>query len=174
MPDTIETLQSPASRALHEADEHAWIAARISALSPGQFDRLDRASLIEYLTEMTILDRRELKSRLIVLLHHLLKLHAQPEKLTPSWIATIIEQQSEIGSLIESIPNPGGAGRRHCGIRLAGCGSPRSPRNRPPCRKLPRHAHLDGRTGPGLRSARASRAEVTAWLTQIDPASPAV
>lgn len=105
MPDAIE--QPPAARALYEADEHAWIAAQISALTLGQFDRLDRANLIEYLTEMTIRDRRELKSRLIVLLHHLLKLEIQPEKLTRSWIGTIIEQQSEIRSIIEGIPSLG-------------------------------------------------------------------
>jgi hypothetical protein len=32
---------------------------------------------------------------------------AQPAKLTRSWIATIIEQQSEIRSLIENIPSLG-------------------------------------------------------------------
>ena len=33
MPDAIE--QPPAARALYEADEHAWIAAQISALTLG-------------------------------------------------------------------------------------------------------------------------------------------
>lgn len=107
MPDAIDTAQPPAGRALYESDEHAWIAAQIAALARGQFDRLDRANLIEYLTEMTIRDRRELKSRLIVLLRHLLNLEVQPEKLTRSWIGTIIEQQSEIRSIIEGIPSLG-------------------------------------------------------------------
>jgi hypothetical protein len=107
MPDTIDTPQHPAGRELYEADEHEWIAAQISALSRGDFGRLDCANLIEYLSEMTIRDRRELKSRLIVLLHDLLKVRVRPDKLKRSWIATIIEQQSEIRSIIESIPSPG-------------------------------------------------------------------
>jgi hypothetical protein len=56
---------------------------------------------------MTIRDRRELQSRLVVLLQHLLKVQYQPEKLARSWVTTIIEQQSEIRSIIESIPSLG-------------------------------------------------------------------
>ena len=94
-------------RVLYEHDEHAWIAAQIAALTDGQLNRLDRANLIEYLTEMTVRDRRELQSRLAVLLHHLLKLRLQPDRLTRSWVTTIIEQQSEIRSIIELIPSLG-------------------------------------------------------------------
>jgi hypothetical protein len=90
-------------RELYEADEHAWIAAQITALTEGRFGRLDRANLIEYLSEMTIRDRRELQSRLTVLFQHLLKLRAQPAGLTRSWVGTILEQQREIRSLVEGI-----------------------------------------------------------------------
>jgi hypothetical protein len=107
MPDAIDTAQPPVGRALYEADEHEWIAAQVAALTHGQFDRLDRANLIEYLTETTIRDRRELKSRLIVLLHHILKVELQPEQLTRSLIGTILGQQSEVRSIIEGIPGLG-------------------------------------------------------------------
>jgi hypothetical protein len=102
-----DTVESPAGRELYERDEHQWIAAQISALTDGQLNRLDRANLIEYLTEMTVRDRRELQSRIVVMLHHLLKVQFQPERLTQSWIMTIVEQQSEIRSIIESIPSLG-------------------------------------------------------------------
>ena len=52
---------------LYEADEHAWIERQIAALRDGALDRLDRANLIAYLTDMAARDRRELGSRLIVL-----------------------------------------------------------------------------------------------------------
>jgi hypothetical protein len=107
MPDSIDTLPPPPARNLYETDEHAWIAAQIAALKEQDYSRLDRASLIEYLTEMTIRDRRELKSRLTVLLLHLLKIRVQPERLTRSWISTILEQQSEIRSIIDGIPSLG-------------------------------------------------------------------
>jgi hypothetical protein len=98
-----QTKQRP-GRDLYERDEHEWIAAQISALKSGQMSRLDREKLIEFLSEMTIRDRRELKSRLTVLLLHLLKVRFQPERLSASWVSTILVQQNEIRSLIEDIP----------------------------------------------------------------------
>jgi hypothetical protein len=86
-------------RELYRQDEHEWIAARIAALTDGQLNRLDRANVSEPLTEMTIRDRRESRSRL----HHLLNLQFQPGKLTSSWITTILEQ----GEIIDSTPGPG-------------------------------------------------------------------
>ena|SRR5258708_1969638 len=50
----------------------------------------------------------ELKSRLTVLLLHLLKVRFQPERLSPSWVSTILVQQNEIRSLLEDIPSLGG------------------------------------------------------------------
>lgn len=92
---------------LYEADEHEWIATQIAALRDGRFGRLDRPNLVAYLSEMTIRDRRELQSRLTVLLQHLLKVHVQPGRLTRSWVGTILEQQREIRSIIEGIPSLG-------------------------------------------------------------------
>ena len=111
MPDDIRALPDTADRtderALYEADEHAWIADQIAALTAGELDRLDRFHLIEYLTDMTVRDQRELQSRLVVLLHHLLKVRLQPERLSRGWVNTIIEQQSEIRLIIEGIPSLG-------------------------------------------------------------------
>jgi uncharacterized protein DUF29 len=90
---------------LYEVDEHLWIEAQIDALRTGRTDQLDRAHLIEYLTEMTIRDRRELKSRLATLLIHLLKVRFQPDRLPRSWVGTILEQQSELESLLTGIPS---------------------------------------------------------------------
>jgi len=104
------TADPPGSRDLYERDEHQWIAAQIAALTDGDLDRLDRDNLIEYLTEMTIRDRRELRSRLTVLLLHLLKVRHQPERMTRSWVTTILEQQSEVRSIIEGIPSLGRQG----------------------------------------------------------------
>jgi hypothetical protein len=101
------TAEPERGRELYEQDEHEWVAAQVSALADGALNRLDRANLIEYLTEKTIRDRRELQSRLAVLLHHLLKVRVQPERLTRSWIVTILEQQSEIRSIMGSIPSLG-------------------------------------------------------------------
>ena len=99
-----ETKQSP-GRDLYERDEHEWIAAQISALASDHLNRLDRENLIEFLSEMTIRDRRELRSRLTVLLLHLLKIRLQAERLSISWVSTILVQQNEIRSLLDDIPS---------------------------------------------------------------------
>jgi hypothetical protein len=101
-----DTKQTPA-RKLYERDEHTWIAAQISALESGQLNRLDRETLIEFLFEMTMRDRRELRSRLTMLLLHMLKVRFQPERLSASWVSTILVQQNEIRSLLEDIPSLG-------------------------------------------------------------------
>jgi hypothetical protein len=91
--------------ALFEVDEHAWIERQIAALRDGDVDRLDRANLIAYLTDMAARDRRELGSRLIVLYAHILKSRIQPEKATESWRLTIREQQRAVRRLLKSLPS---------------------------------------------------------------------
>jgi Domain of unknown function DUF29 len=90
---------------LYEADEHAWIERQISSLRDGDLNRLDRANLIAFLTDIAARDRRELGSRLIILYAHILKSNIQPEKATESWRLTIREQQRAIRRLLKSLPS---------------------------------------------------------------------
>ena len=101
----MDTVAQLTGRALYEADEHAWIARQIGALRSGRLDELDRDNLAEYLTEMTIRDRRELRSRFVVLLQHLLKVRMQRDRLTRSWVLSILTQQQEISALLAGIPS---------------------------------------------------------------------
>jgi hypothetical protein len=101
----IDAPERLVGRALYEFDEHAWVAEQVAALRSSRLDALDRECLAEYLTEMTARDRRELESRLTVLLQHLLKAQMQPAKLSRSWAVTIVTQQDEIRSLLQSIPS---------------------------------------------------------------------
>lgn len=50
-------------------------------------------------------ERRELRSRLTVLLIHLLKCQYQPQRKSSSWIATISEQRSQIAFQFEDSPS---------------------------------------------------------------------
>src|SRR3954470_9132237 len=87
---------------LYEQDETAWLEAMADLVGRGRLDELDTAHLSEYLTDMAIRDRREVYSRLVVLLAHLLKWDHQPDKRTGSWRATIRHQRLELRMLLES------------------------------------------------------------------------
>ena len=87
---------------LYVADETAWLDQTAELVRSGRFDQLDPETLAEYLTDMAKRDRREVFSRLVVLLAHLLKWEYQPDRRTGSWQATVLEQQRELRQLMES------------------------------------------------------------------------
>lgn len=97
--------RAEANRQLYEADEHQWMALQIAALRSGRFHDLDCENLAEFLENTMKRDRRELRSRFSRLLQHLLKVRMQPQKMTRSWLLTIVHQQNEIGSIFRDIPS---------------------------------------------------------------------
>lgn len=94
---TIPTLEK-----LFEQDETAWLEAMAELIRLEQFDQLDYPHLQEYLDDMARRDKREVESRLAVLLSHQLKWDYQQEKRSPSWQATIEAQRQELILLLES------------------------------------------------------------------------
>jgi hypothetical protein len=93
---------SAATAALYELDETAWLEATADLIRQGRLDEVDRDTLAQYLTDMAKRDRREVFSRLVVLLCHLLKWEYQPDHRSGSWKGTILEQQRELRQLLES------------------------------------------------------------------------
>lgn len=91
-----------ATAALYEADETAWLEATADLIRGGRLAEIDLNTLAEYLTDMAKRDRREVFSRLVVLLSHLLKWEYQPNHRCGSWRGTILEQQRELRQLMES------------------------------------------------------------------------
>jgi hypothetical protein len=87
---------------LYEQDETAWLETMAELLAQGRYADLDHAHLGEYLRDMAKRDRREVFSRLVVLMSHLLKWQHQPENRTGSWRGTIREQRRELHQLLES------------------------------------------------------------------------
>jgi len=108
--ESVELLPS-----LYEQDETAWLDAMAELAREGRAEDLDLVHLAEYLSDMARRDRREVESRLVVLLMHILKWTHQPEKRSRSWKATIVEQRQELeGELAER-----GVLRRHAEAVLA-------------------------------------------------------
>src|SRR5437879_1404802 len=97
MIQTVEALT-----ALYEADEIAWLETMAELIADGRHDELDYAHLQELLTDMAKRERRELKSRLVKLIAHLLKWTHQKKKRTGSWHATILHQSGEVADIMES------------------------------------------------------------------------
>ncbi len=87
---------------LYTADETAWLDVMSALAAQGRGAEMDYTNLSEYLADMANRDRREVFSRLVVLLTHLLKSAHQPDRLGGSWRATIREQRRELRLLLES------------------------------------------------------------------------
>ena len=81
---------------LYERDEVAWYDAMAALIGQGRTEELDFANLRDILEDMGKRDRREVKSRLRVLIIHWLKWEQQPEKRTGSWVSTLRHQRSEL------------------------------------------------------------------------------
>ena len=73
----------------HDADFHGWATEQAALLRAGRLADADVANIAEEIESMGRSERRELVSRLAVLLQHLLKWQFQPERRGRSWSATI-------------------------------------------------------------------------------------
>ena len=80
-----QTTTSSSVEKLHERDILVWASEQARLLEERRFDELDLANLIEEVNSVGGSDRREIESRLGVLILHLLKWRYQPGRRTPSW-----------------------------------------------------------------------------------------
>ncbi len=85
---------------LYTEDETAWLEAMAALVRRRELAELDLENLGEYLTDMARRDRREVRSRLVVLLAHLLKWEFQPEKRSRIWRTTMLNQRQELVDLV--------------------------------------------------------------------------
>lgn len=98
----MATAKTESLRTLYEQDETAWLEITATLVAQKRFKELDFRHLSEYLTDMARRDRREVTSRLVVLLSHLLKWQFQAEGRSASWRGTIREQRLQLQLLLES------------------------------------------------------------------------
>ena len=89
----------------YETDFHAWALANAALLRAGRVVEADVAHIAEELESMAGKDRKELTSRLMQLLWHLLKWQYQPERAGGSWASTINIQRAEIEVLLDENPS---------------------------------------------------------------------
>ncbi len=90
---------------LYESDFHRWTVEQAKLLRDGLLDRLDVENLAEEVEAMGRSEKRELVSRLAVLLAHMLKWEHQPEMRGRSWELTIKEQRLQLSDHLQDNPS---------------------------------------------------------------------
>jgi hypothetical protein len=90
---------------IYETDFYLWTQEQATLLREGRLDELDVPNLVEEIDSLGRSQRHELRSRLRVLLMHLLKWQYQPERQGPSWESTISEQRIHIDELLSDSPS---------------------------------------------------------------------
>lgn len=89
----------------YEQDFYSWTKEQADLLRSGQFNNLDIPNLIEEIETMGRSEKRELESRLTVLLLHLLKWKYQEGRRCRSWSLTIDGQRIQFRKTLKE--NPG-------------------------------------------------------------------
>lgn len=89
----------------YEKDIVAWANEQASFIRAGRFDLLDIEHLAEEIEDVGKSEKRELASRMALLLSHLLKWQFQSGRRGASWQRTIKEQRKAITLEIKSTPS---------------------------------------------------------------------
>jgi hypothetical protein len=95
----------PRNSVAYDDDFFAWTQEQARLLRDGDLSGIDVENLAEEVESMGRSDRREIMSRLIVLLTHMLKWQFQSERRSPSWTDTINEQRTQIDLLLAASPS---------------------------------------------------------------------
>ena len=93
------------NQALYQKDFYHWIEQTVDLLKQNRLSEIDTDILIDELESMGKRDRRELLSRLVILLAHLLKWQYQVEHRSSSWRGSIVEQRYQIQKQLEDSPS---------------------------------------------------------------------
>ena len=124
--------------ATYESDVHQWAVEQAAHLRAGRLEALDLENIAGEIDSVGRSEKREIESRLEVLLMHLLKWQFQPEKRTRSWQRTISLQRLKLKEVIDESPSL----HNWPDLKLAGFYVSAAPecrkRNRPCLRNLPR------------------------------------
>ncbi len=89
----------------YEKDVLAWAMEQAALLRSGQFSALDIEHIAEEIEDVGKSEKRELASRMAVLMAHLLKWQHQPGRRCSSWLRTLKEQRKAIAAALDATPS---------------------------------------------------------------------
>jgi hypothetical protein len=95
----------PAKSPLYDQDFFAWSRQQAELLRAGDLARADIEHIAEEIESMGRTEKRELISRLTVLLLHLLKWRYQPDNRGASWEASIRVQRNRLADHLDDNPS---------------------------------------------------------------------
>jgi len=95
----------PAKSPLYDRDFYAWSREQAELLRAGKLADADIEHIAEEIDSMGRTEKRELISRLTVLLLHLLKWRHQPGKRGPSWEASVRVQRYGVEDHLDDNPS---------------------------------------------------------------------
>ena len=90
---------------LYDTDFYQWTFHNAELLRQGKLTEIDIPNIAEELESMGKSEKRELFSRLAVLVMHLLKWQYQSQRRSNSWITTINTQRMDIELLLQDSPS---------------------------------------------------------------------
>ncbi|GIL00275.1 MAG: hypothetical protein BroJett030_01740 [Alphaproteobacteria bacterium] len=90
---------------LYERDFYAWTQDQAAKLRARAHNDIDWENAAEEIESLGRSDKREIRTRMGVLIKHLLKWKYQPARRSESWLATISEQRANIQAVIADSPS---------------------------------------------------------------------
>src|SRR4051812_9998683 len=95
----------PPANDLYEGDFYAWTQEQARLLREQRWNDLDLDNLVDEVESVGRSDKRQIESRLEILLAHLLKWKFQPGSRGSSWVRMIFEQRNRLIGLVEQSPS---------------------------------------------------------------------
>lgn len=93
------------SATLYELDFYKWTQRQAELLRFEEWEKLDWRNIAEEIESLGKKDKRQVQSRLVVLIAHLLKWQYQPSKRSPSWRKTIKKQRFRLALVLNDSPS---------------------------------------------------------------------
>jgi Domain of unknown function DUF29 len=95
----------PPPNDLYETDFYAWTRQQARLLRERRWDDVDLENVAEEIETLGRSDKRQIESRLRVLMAHLLKWKYQPGLRSPSWSGTITDERLRIEDMLKESPS---------------------------------------------------------------------
>lgn len=93
------------NKASYENDFYAWTQQQAHLLKAGQIHQIDGQNIAEEIADMGRSEKRQLASRLEILIMHLLKWQFQSNLRSRSWQLNIKEQRLRLDQLLQENPS---------------------------------------------------------------------